>query len=72
MNLEVCRPDKYDHFSPREHTCLVCQKIVQDESHLTQKPTGEVVPVYSPSSRYYHNDGVFCSVECGILYLNNS
>lgn len=70
--IKVCKPDRYQTLYYKEHCCLVCAQIVKDESYLALDVNKNEITIYTPSSRYWHLDGVFCSIECGLLYLDST
>ena len=62
-------PNLYDSPLPFSKPCLVCKNEVLSEKNEYQNPvTGRILTWYTPISKYWTDEGVFCSCECGFLY----
>jgi len=48
--------------------CLVCSQPVADEMNKGRDQFGNEIVWWSPSSHYWHDDGVFCSAQHGLDY----
>ncbi len=64
MYRDLCRQDKYDTLSPTIYECIVCSKEVETETHIAYDKQGKEIIIYSPASRYWCNEGVFCGIDC--------
>jgi hypothetical protein len=64
----MASPNQFDSPVPFTKPCLVCGEIVRSEQNIAELPNGKVRVWYSPASRYWNEEGVFCSPEHGLIY----
>jgi hypothetical protein len=64
----MARPDLFNSFIPVTRQCLVCGKDVVSEENEGRDQLNRPVIFYSPASRYWTDEGVFCGVEHGFIY----
>jgi hypothetical protein len=60
-------PNQHDSPLPFSKPCLNCKAEVKSEKHEWSDHNGKVYVWYSPASRYWNVEGVFCSPECGLI-----
>lgn len=63
----IVKPDHYNSLTDTTYQCIVCGTSVGSEALEAHDPkTNRDFIVYSPASRYYCLEGVFCSPECAL------
>ncbi len=64
----ITKPELYDTLSDTVYHCIVCNSIVGCEVHGAYDKQGKYYNLYSPSSRYFCDKGVFCGADCSFKY----
>lgn len=67
----MLKPDAYDTIGYTTYSCALCVKAVGCEENIRYDKQGNVMVYYTPASRYWSLDGVFCSVDCSFNHHLN-
>ena len=65
----MTKSDSYNSAQPQMRFCIHCRVMVLDEKHEVRDETGKVLGAwFSPASRYWNDEGVFCSAQHSLDY----
>lgn len=68
----ICTPNHFNTSQSMTYLCLSCKSSVDCESIISVDLSTKEFTVYSPASRYYCLEGVFCGPTCALKKLQES
>ena len=66
--IPLILPTKYDSLKNESYSCIVCGKLVGSTEQVSYDQLDNLILRYSPSSKYFCADGVFCGIECSFKW----
>lgn len=69
--IPLIKPDYFNSLNDTLYSCIVCGCQVISEKNEAYDQLGNAFTIFSPISRYFCAEGVFCGIACSFKWYED-